>query len=74
VEEPACKPDSVPGPRGPAAAISLTDRGVTRAPPRSLRGPSPSRGLPGSIGRAVRSLLGLAPGGVCRAGRSPGRW
>ena len=62
VEEPACKPDPVRPPRGGPAAISLG----ARAPRR--RSPAPC-GLPGSSdGPPSRSLLGLAPGGACRAG------
>ena len=53
--EPACKPDSVPADE-PAVAIYL-------GPPL----PAGSCGLPGTIGRATRSLFGLAPGGVWRA-------
>jgi hypothetical protein len=69
VEEPACKPDSVPPKR--VAAISL---GAALPRPSGPEGPC---GLPGSIERAVRpgraiasaggSLLDLAPGGVYRA-------
>src|SRR4029077_13687701 len=38
--------------------------------------PVGSSSLPGDRNGPGRScpLLGLAPGGVCRAGRSPGRW
>ena len=63
VEEPACKPDPVRRPRGRPATISLG----ARAPRRPFAGAvRPTR----ELGRAVleRSLLGLAPGGACRAG------
>jgi hypothetical protein len=55
----ACKPDSVPF---PGTAIHL-GRAITRRlvrPTRDLFDGQPS------------SLFGLAPGGVCQAGRSPG--
>ena len=69
-EEPACKPDPVRPPRGGPATISLG----ARAPPAPFAGAvRPTR----ELGRAVleRSLLGLAPGGACRAGAvARARW
>jgi len=66
----AGKPNSVPrrgavavislGRRLPAASSSLPGGHKGRAAPRRSRAPSP--------------LLGLAPGGVCRAAVSPQRW
>ena len=68
VEEPACKPDPVPGTEVPAAAISLGAQAVSRraAASRFTRAVRPTR----QLGRAAleRCLLGLAPGGACRAG------
>jgi hypothetical protein len=67
-EEPACKPDPVPGTEAPAAAISLGAQAVARraAASRFTRAVRPTR----QLGRAAleRCLLGLAPGGACRAG------
>ena len=73
-EEPACKPVSVPGPSARVAAIHLGPSlpPASCGPPGSSTGPvSAPAALPR---RAVRSLFDLAPGGVCLAGRSPGRW
>jgi hypothetical protein len=53
--EPACKPDSVP----------VMNRRRPSIWARRCR--TGSCGLPGTMGRATRSLLGLAPGGVWRA-------
>jgi len=55
--EPVCKPDSVPVELGYAGR---------RATIIHLGDPLPnrSRGLPGTVRRAIESLLGLAPGGV----------
>ncbi len=66
------------GARGPAPQVA--SQPVSRILSRaiiSLGRPSPSASSdqPGtSAGRVIRSLFGLAAGGVCRAGRLPGRW
>ena len=62
--------------------VSAASRPVRRIlfGPRSVvtihlgrRSPDGSSGLPGFVGRAVLTLLGLAPGGACRAARvAPG--
>ena len=65
-----CKPSSVP-PRGQGEAArrrrpSIWTRPFGRALP-TLIGKRPTRGFLG-LNRATEPLLGLAPGGVCRAG------
>ena len=64
--QPACKPGFVP------LATWQTVTIIYLAPPL----PAGSSSLPGDHGGPGRSfpLLGLAPGGVCRASRSPGCW
>ena len=64
----ACKPGSVPDAAGCAARrVAIIHLG--------RRLPAASCDLPGGgPGRAMASLFGLAPGGVCSAGRSPDRW
>ena len=64
VSRPACKPGFVPASRR-VTVIYLAPRL-----------PAGSSGLPGDRNGPGRScpLLGLAPGGVCRASRSPGCW
>src|SRR5438477_2603908 len=62
-EEPACKPDSVGGARAsPGGHLS---EGLRR-PSGALALVRPTRDLERAT--LERSLLGLAPGGVCRAG------
>src|SRR5919108_3637373 len=67
-EEPACKPDPVPGPRARGDHLSRRAGGSLRraAASRFARAVRPTR----QLGRAAleRCLLGLAPGGACRAG------
>src|SRR6266516_6025318 len=73
--ESACKPASVatglagggghPSGAGVAAGLVRSTRGLGRASLRAVHG---------EPWAAVRPLLDLAPGGVCRADRSPGRW
>ena len=72
MEEPACKPDPVPGTEVPAAAISLgAQAGLPTAPPR--RGSPAPCGLPGSSGGppSNAACLALLRVGLAEPARSP---
>jgi len=65
VRGPACKPGSVPAPERGDGHFS--------SPPVARRVQRPTRrSVAGRTSPAP--IFGLAPGGVCRAGLSPGRW
>ena len=70
--ESACKPASVPREVSRVAAIHLGPAlpPASCGPPGDSAGPASTAASP----RPVRPLFDLAPGGVYRAGRSPGRW